>query len=344
MESIQELKSRINSIIGTRQITQSMRLVSTVRMRTVRDRMLSNATFLEETTRMALEAAMDPDAFDHPYVRGLKAHTRYNTGDNSEEENSGGGGCTPRSRKCVVVIGADRGLCGGYNVNVYREARALIRRLGDVKLIIVGQKICDLFSQRSYSGADIEKTYTGISETPFFEDAEEIAATALRLYNSGATDAIYIVHTRFINMLTHMPTQTLLLPFKYNEEYVDAVGGQKDEGGENEDMNDANGNGVKDGEAAVVRRIKPLTRYEPACADFLTLATPFYAAAVLFGAILESSVCEQCSRTISMDTAVKNSDEMIDALALKYNKARQNAITAELADIIGGTKALRLKI
>ena len=95
--------------------------------------------------------------------------------------------------------------------------------------------------------------------------------------------------------------------------------------------------------AASGPRSSTLTRYDPGAAEFLTLSTPFYLAASIYGAMLESSVCEQCARTMSMDTAVKNSDEMINSLSLRYNKARQNAITNELADIIGGTKALQIK-
>ena len=376
MESIQQIKNRINSIIGTRQITQSMRLVSTVRMRAVRDRMRANAPFLDATVRMALEAAKEPDVFDHPYVRGLRAYGAnggdpavdygadgYGT-DGYEADGYGADGERKRTgAKCVVVIGSDRGLCGGYNINVYREARALIHGLGEVRLITVGQKIKDFFAQRGQGGFEIIKSFTGISETPFFEDAEEIAKTALDLYNGGGADAIYTVHTRFVNMLTHVPAQTLLLPYgaaagSYGGEneaagpYGETGAAGADAGGTNgigagRDAGTGAGSSVGSGAetdasaAAGGRRVDALTRYEPDCADFLSQSTPFYIAAVLFGAILEASVCEQCSRTISMDTAVKNSDEMINTLTLRYNKARQNAITTELADIIGGTRALR---
>ena len=432
MESMQQLKNRIESIIGTRQITQSMRLVSTVRMRAARDRMLANATFQSETERMALEAASDPDVFDHPYVRGKK--TKYTTNDNPNEKNSEAGSGRG-GRKCVIIIGADRGLCGGYNINVYKEARALLRKLDEVILITVGQKMKDYFAQREqgghgvygeqggqseqsgqgkyggYNGQGVQseygeksgqrtqvghsgqrgqsvyggrggqggtiiaESYTGISETPFFEDAEAIAKIALDLYDSGEVDSIYLVHTRFINMLIHKPAQMLLLPYSEaagksggggRSDSKGDGGGDSRDGGNDNDGNDSGVNGSRnigssgtgavsksaavggDGNrpvtpAAAYARYGALTRYEPRCADFLTHSTPFYIASALFGAILESSVCEQCSRTISMDTAVKNSDEMISALTLKYNKARQDAITVELADIIGGTKALKLK-
>jgi len=351
MESTLRIKNRINSIAATRQITQSMRLVSTVRMRAVRERMLANATFLDETMRMTREAALEPDVFDHPYVRGIKAYNPGADSDNPSEEDDRRGKNTDERRKCIVVIGADRGLCGGYNINVCRTARALIRRFGEVKLITVGQKIKDFFTRQNYGGVDIVKTYTGISETPFFEDAEEIANASLGLYNRGAADSIYIVYTRFVNMLVHIPTQTLILPLGAAPETGGGDGGDGGDGGVGRDSGSGDSIGVRngivgdsgreDGEGSGARRVKALIRYEPGCADFLTQSTPFYIASALFGAILESSVCEQCSRTVSMDTAVKNSDDMINALTHKYNKARQNAITAELADIIGGTKALQ---
>ena len=203
----------------------------------------------------------------------------------------------------------------------------MLRMFSDARLITVGQKIKDFFSHPDRGAINIERSFTGISETPFFEDAEDIAKIALQLYDGGEVDAIYIVYTRFINMLTHLPTQTRLLPFR-------AIAG--DDG----KSPASGGDGDSDGEPGR-QGIKSLINYEPSYADFLSQSTPFYLAAVLFGSILESSVCEQCSRTISMDTAVKNSDDMINALTLQYNKARQNAITTELADIIGGTRALR---
>ncbi|MCL2058606.1 MAG: ATP synthase F1 subunit gamma [Oscillospiraceae bacterium] len=311
MESIQQIKNRIDSIIGTRQITQSMRLVSTVRLRAARDRMVANETFNRETARLVQEAAREPDAFDHPYVRG------------------GMGGNATALPKCVIVVGSDRGLCGGYNINVCKEAGALMRALGQFKLITVGQKIRDYFAQpgRNMGTNETIKSFTGISETPFFEDAEEIANTALALFNGGEVDEIFLIHTRFINMLTLVPARTLLLPFGKQSQALPSDGA--DRGSDNPDR---------------VSGMRALTNYEPGCAAFLSHSVPFYMAAVIFGSILESSVCEQCSRTMSMDTAVKNADEMIETLTLRYNKERQNAITTELADIIGGMRALELKL
>jgi F0F1-type ATP synthase gamma subunit len=204
----------------------------------------------------------------------------------------------------------------------------------------------------------------------------------LDLYNSGRIDAIYIVYTRFVSMLSQIATSAPLLPLKaafgaYGGESPpgaagggggDGDGGSGGSDGSSGSENNRGGNssvgsgdsgsrsggsggvssdddGASDGGGAPhgAAAVKPIVRYEPECAEFVEQSTPFFIASTLFGAILESSVSEQCSRIISMDTAMKNSDEMIEALTLQYNKARQASITSELADILGGTKALKMK-
>ena len=313
MESIQQIKSRIDSIAGTRQITQSMRMVSTSRLRVVRERLQSNAVFFDENTRLVEEAASEYEARDCQYVR------RPGSGAGGRSDADGHADTDDASAKCFIVVGGDRGLCGGYNINICRMARDTLKPFRNVRLITVGQKIGEYFTRRSRAealtdaGSKIVKSYAGISETPFFEDAEEIAALALGLFNRKEADSISIIYTKFVNMLNLKPALVSLLP----------LSGEKPAGPD---------------------RLSAQTRYEPDCAGLLEQAVPFWAASAIFGAILESSVCEQCSRIMSMDSAVNNSGKMMEALTLKYNQARQGAVTSELADIIGGTKALKDKL
>ena len=349
MESIQQIKNRIESIAGTKQITRSMRLVSTVRLRRAKDRMLANAAFHEGMIRMVSEAAADPDVFNHRYLRQHAADAAY---------------------KCVIAVGGDRGLCGGYNVNVCKEARSLIRGLGKVRLITVGQKAHDYFARQNPGAQQMERAFTGISENPFLEDAEDIANAALKLYADGEADSIYLVYTKFVNMLSLIPTHIKLLPLDAaamagaaSAASAAMAGAAGAAGAAAAVVTTAapDGTTVAAGDASAAstpsaasaanepapantRRIKPLIRYEPGCAEMLDKSVPFYIAALIFGAMLESSVCEQSSRITSMDSAVRNSEEMIESLTLQYNRARQGDITGDLADIIGGTKALKIAL
>jgi F-type H+-transporting ATPase subunit gamma len=315
MESIEQVKNRIESIAGTKQITQSMRLVSTARLKRVRDRMAANLPFLQAAARMAREAAAEPDAKKHRYVRPAR-------------EGSGA---------CVIAIAADRGLCGGYNLNVCREARALMQETNAEKVIAVGRKAKEFFARRMRDEGGAEKAFTGISETPFFEDAEQIAACALAWFNSGEIGSVYLVHTRFVNMLTLPPVRTRLLPIDTEmENNGSSIGANS--GGES-GANSGGESGANSGGYST----KALISYEPDSAGFLDHSVQFYLSAAIFGAMLEASVCEQSARITGMDAAVKNSEDMIEDLTRAYNRARQGGITEELADIIGGASALRRK-
>ena len=301
MESIEQVKNRIDSIAGTKQITQSMRLVSTARLQRVRGRMEGNRLFRQETARMVREAAAEHDVRKHRYVRPAP-------------EGAGA---------CVIVVAADRGLCGGYNINVCREAGSLIQETGAAKVIAVGQKAKDYFRRRRGAGG-VDKAFVGVSETPFFEDAEEIASCALDWFERGEVGSIYLARTRFVNILTLPPECSLLLPVVATEAAGGGAGGAEGAGGDGP-------------------RLRRLARYEPEGGRLLDLAVPFYVASAVFGAMLEASVCEQSARIASMDSAVRNSEDMIETLTLQYNKARQSGITDELADIIGGAAALKKK-
>lgn len=284
MESLELIKARIQSIANTRQITQSMRLVSTSRVHKARSRMEANRPFLLDAERLACLAAENTSDTRHPYLR------RHDGG-----------------RAAVIVISGDRGLCGGYNINVNRRAAALIKSLGgDVKIITVGMKSRD-FCRRRYKKMLVH-SFTGISESPSFDDAAGIAAIVQGWYDSGEVGCVYMVYTKFESMLVQTPVEKRMLPLDTGNTAESGAGKQ--------------------------------ARCEPCGGSFLAGAVTFYLSACLFGAILEASSCEQSARVTNMDAAVKSADEMIDGLTLMYNQARQSAITQEIIEIVGGADAV----
>lgn len=284
MESLQLIKNRIQGIGSTRQITQSMRLVSTSKVQRARTRMTENRPFLEEARQLVQIAGKSLGGSRHRYLADPP---------------------TEANRAAVMVISGDRGLCGGYNMNVVREATALIKTIGDARIVTVGVKARD-YLRRRYRDK-VAHSFIGISENPFPDDAREIAAILLDWFHSGEVDKVYVVYTRFESMLAQTPLVEQLLPLAIPEPEAPSPS---------------------------------LTRCEPDGEAFLAQAVPFYLSAFLYGAILESSACEQSARIISMDSAVKNADEMIESLTLLYNQARQGAITQELIEIVGGANAV----
>ena len=280
MESIQQIRARIQSISSTRQITSSMRLVATSKIERLRQRLEENRAFQQATGELILRSAQQPEAARHPYVAGR----------------AGG-------RRLVIVVGGDRGLCGGYSTNVCRTA--LDSMAEDTAILTVGLKTHEYFARRR--PGDVVYAATGMSEHPFFEDAVDLAERAVTLYNGGTVGEVRVIYTRFLNMLSAEAVDRRLLPL---------------------DIPPAEGT-------------QPQIAHEPGCHALLDQAVPFHIAGELFAAIMESSLCEQSSRIVSMDTAAKNSDNMIEALTLRYNQARQSAITMELSEIMSGASAVQ---
>lgn len=282
MESLQAIKNRIQGIRSTRQITQSMRLVSTSKVQRARARMEANRPFLQECEKMLHMVAGTMQGTSGRYVRRA------------------GQQCA-----AVIVIGSDRGLCGGYNINVNKEASRLMKTIGEKRLVTVGTKTREYFRRRNNPPAE---AFTGMSEAPYFDDAVAITSCVLQWYNDGEVDAVYVVHTGFESMLKHNLLTKCILPLEITEE-------------------------KRDGPSAIVR-------CEPEGEEMLRHTAAFYLATYLYGAILEASCCEQSARIASMDSAVKNADEMVETLTLRYNQARQGAITQEIIEIVGGANAV----
>jgi len=281
MESLQTVRGRINNIITTKQITHSMRLMSTIKAQNALRKMEANRPFGEQTAKLLRNAAAALPDKRHIYINPRET----------------------AALSAVVVISGDRGLCGSYGANVGKAALSLIESIGKTKLITVGAKARDYFKRRFKN--KIERSFTGISENPFFDDAGEIASLLLDWYKSGEIGQVFIVYTQFETMLSQQPKAVKLLP---------------------------------------IETVKIAPREAPRCETgaehMLNHIVPYYINAFIYGAILESSVCEQCARASSMDSAIKNSEEMIEKLTLLYNQARQASVTQDLIEIVNGSDAV----
>jgi len=206
-------------------------------------------------------------------------------------------------KKAVILITGDRGLCGGYNTNVSKAAMACIDNVNNVSAVTVGSKGREFLKRR---GVNIIKAYTGISENPDYSDALSIGRLALDLFTKEEADEVYLAYTEFISTLSSEPKLIKILPVDPGE-FDEEVSGQA------------------------------LTIYEPSEEAVLDYVIPKYVNTVIFGAMVESAVCELGARMTAMDSATENASEMIDSLNLLYNRARQSAITQEITEIVGGS-------
>jgi F-type H+-transporting ATPase subunit gamma len=213
---------------------------------------------------------------------------------------------------CYIVITADRGLCGGFNSNILRTAMREIQAHPGAAVVAVGRKARNFFRFRRIV---MDAEFTGLGEDIKFAHARQIAKVPIEKYAAGEYDAVYVIYSKFINILVQQPTVTKILPVEPPAE-EGAVQEEKKQGPQ------------------------PLYIFEPSAEAVLFDLLPKYVETVIFHAILESKAGEHSARMTAMDSATKNTEDLIARVTLKMNRVRQEGITKELLDVVGGAAAL----
>ncbi len=215
-------------------------------------------------------------------------------------------------KTAIVVVTSNRGLAGGYNSNIVRLITGSDFKKEDVRIYAVGGKGLELLKHRGY---EVVADYSEIIEEPVYDDAKVVATRLLDDFAKGEIGEIYLAYTFFKNTVSHIPTLMKVLP----------VEAQEAEEGEEE--------------ANAVDKITPMN-FEPEEEEAVRLLVPKYISSILYGAFIEAVASENGARMQAMDSATSNAEEMINDLELKYNRARQGAITQELTEIIAGAEAI----
>lgn len=209
-------------------------------------------------------------------------------------------------RTAYLVITSDRGLAGGYNSNILRKVLLTIQEnhksSNEYAVFVIGRKGRDFFKRRNIA---LAQEITGLSDSPKFSDIKEIAAAAVSGFEAGTYDELYLAYNEFQNAMTQIPTLKRLLPL----EQLKTSGDKAD------------------------------YEYEPSAEEVLNVLLPKYAETLVFSAVLEGKASEFGARMTAMGNATKNATKMINALTLTYNRARQAAITQEIAEIVSGANA-----
>jgi F-type H+-transporting ATPase subunit gamma len=219
-----------------------------------------------------------------------------------------------------VVIAADRGLCGGYNSAVIRAAEGSMREHAqagrDYGLVVVGRKAEGYFRFRGFR---IDSVFSGFSDQPHYENAREIARAVEHPFMEGEYDLVELIYTRFVSAGRQEVVVRPLMPLDHEI----MVGG------------DARPSATAEGE------IPPSYEFEPAPDEILNLLLPRYAEARLYAALLNAAASEHAARQRAMKAATDNAEDLILSLTRNMNRARQDAITTEIMEIVGGAEALR---
>lgn len=222
-------------------------------------------------------------------------------------------------RILILAIVADRGLCGGYNANVLRLVDRTVKsgHADEYRIITSGKKAPPFLR---YRGLQVEQAFTGMSDRPTFEDARKVALTLRAPFLDGAVDQILLTSTRFLSAGTQVveTRQVLPLPLGIHDE-------------EHEDS----------GDRLASAGLRGYTEFEPDGEDIVIELVKRYVEASVFTAMLEAAASEHTARQRAMAAATENADELSKTLSRAMNRARQDAITTEIMEIVGGAEALR---
>ena len=302
MPSLKEFRNRITSVQATQKITRAMQMVAASKLRRAQDAAEQARPYAEHMdamlSRMAAEA---PQAEALPSLLSGRAQAQTHL---------------------LLVASAARGLCGGFNASIVREARRTMRRLLQegkaVKLLCIGRKGHESL-RRQFASHMLEPIALSLAP-PDFAFAERIAARVLDLYEEEAFDVCTIFYAQFRSVMSQVPQAQQVIPLQWEE---------ADKGGE----------GSEAAQPAAAPSLAPY-EYEPHETHVLDALLPHNLAVQILRALLENAASEQGARMTAMDSATRNAGEMIDRLTIAYNRSRQAMITKELIEIISGAEAL----
>lgn len=294
MANLRDIRNRIESIKNTQQITRAMKMVAAAKLRKAQNRIIET----------------------RPYASKLKevvARLVHNTGgDNILLRKP-----DEIKKVLIIVIGSDRGLCGGFNNNLFKVVEKRIEedfssfhRSGNLAIVTVGKKAGKYFGKRNYR---IVEKYPDFFDSLVFPQASQIMKGIIRSYEAGEYDAVHLAYNEFKSVIAQKRIIEPVLPIEPASLLEDT------------DFSKAGNEYI----------------YEPGVEEILDELLPLHLNMQLWKAILESNAAEQGARMTAMDNATENARELRQELRLEYNQARQSAITTEISEIVSGAQALK---
>ena len=290
MANLKDLKNRISSVKNTRKITKAMQMVAAAKLRRAQESAEQSRPYAERFMGVlsSLAASVGKSEGAPKLLRG--------TGEDRVH--------------LLVVMTAERGLCGGFNSNIAKRARAHIAKLQEagktVKILTVGKKGRDQL-KREFGAAFIDHVDLTEVKRVGYSDAQAIARDLVIRFDAGEFDVAMLFYSKFVNVVTQVPTALQVIPAAFEEE---------------------------------AEADSTVYDYEPSEEAILSDLLPRGVATQIFSALLENGASEQGARMSAMDNATRNAGDMIDKLTIEFNRSRQAVITNELIEIISGAEAL----
>jgi F-type H+-transporting ATPase subunit gamma len=290
MPSLIDLRRRIRSTKSTQQITKAMKMVSSSKLRRAQERIVRSRPFAAEMLRIFNDLATRVDPTSHPLLQDDPT----------------------AARTLLVVITADRGLCGGFNTNVIKSASHFIADKPadagrEVALALVGRKGRDFFMRR---GFDVKYEEVGLFQNVKWSHAQAIAKTCIDEFIGPDVSSVYLVYNEFRSVISQRVVVERLLPIPRLSPEAAAIGPAVD------------------------------FLFEPSPEALLNILLPFHVSVQVARALLESAAAEHAARMTAMDSATKNAKEMVDRMTLYMNKVRQAGITREIIEVVSGAQSV----
>ena len=300
MAGKKEIRSKIGSVKNTQKITRAMEMVAASKMRRTQDRLKAARPYAASLERIIFHVAQATPEYRHPYM----------------EKREG-------NRVGILVIGTDRGLCGGLNVNlfrkVFRKAKELTGTEGAVHWGLLGKKAVNFYSS---IGSVVVAKAEGLGDVPTLKQIRGVVLAMVQLFRDGKIDTLWVASNRFINTLVQQPRLQRLLPIADHEEL-------------------ALEHDVKtELHSELTREATWDYLYEPEPEEVIDALMDRYVEALVLHALIENGASEMAAKMVAMKNASENASRIINELQVAYNKARQAAITQEIAEIVAGAAAV----
>ncbi len=280
----QDIKRRMKSVTSTEHITNAMKLVSAGKLRKAK------ATF-EKTNE------------NFHYITHSIAEIFNNSSDVPKHYLLGN---REIKTTCYIIVTSSKGLCGGFNSNVIKEAeREILADWEKPVIIAIGNKGKEYFQKRGY---EIYSEYLEPPESISFLETQEMSRPIIEMYNSGEIDEVVLIYTSFLSSLEQEVKNVTLLPFDIERD-------------------------------PEIMQMEKEVEYEPSVEAVFNYLVPKYVEMMVYAAVVESATCEHAARRMAMENATDNAREMLDNLSLSYNRARQSSITDQIIEIVAGSEA-----
>lgn len=282
--SMQDIKRRIKSVTSTEHITSAMKLVSAAKLKRAKSTFEKTTEYFHYITESIQDIFNNASEIPEHYLLGSRKI----------------------KKTCYIIITSSRGLCGGFNANVIKEAARNLENDPERPVIVaVGTKGKEYFERRGY---EIYSEYSAPPESISFLESHEISKPIIEMYNDGTIDEVVMVYTSFKNAMEQEVKYERLLPFEasFDPEVI---------------------------------KHEMEVEYEPSIEAVFNYLVPKYVEIKVFGAVVESATCEHAARRMAMENATDNAREMLDNLSLYYNRARQAVITDEIIEVVAGAEA-----